>query len=167
MAVKNLQALVLRVVAANGNVGTSMKRIGSTAAADQTSASRYLICDATPGYPPVGNQPKPRHFHDDMDDVRGRAGRSGSSWQGGLRRRGSASSARTGVLSPRTGMVEQLQLGLGLGEVARGRPSAEVSRIQLQAPAHLQAFPQATAVTARCERLIGAFTTSTRGESIG
>lgn len=167
MAVKNLQALVLRVVAVNGNVGTSMKRIGSTAAAGQTSASRYPICDATPGYPPVGNQPKPGHLHDDMDDAFGRAGRSGSSWQGGLRSRGSASSARTAVLSRRTGLVEQLQLGLRLGEVERGRPSAEVSRIHLQAQDRLQAIPRTTAVAAQFGRLAGTFTTSTRGESIG
>lgn len=166
MAVKNLQALVLREVAANGNVGTSLKRNGSTAAVGQTSATRYHLCDATPGYQPAGKQPKPQHLHDDMDDRCGRAGRSGSSWQGGLRRRGSASSARTAVLSCRTGPVEQLQHSLGLGEAERGRPSAEVSRMPLQDLARLQAFPQATAA-ARFERITGAFTTSTRGESIG
>ncbi|MBL8794561.1 MAG: hypothetical protein JNM56_11700, partial [Planctomycetia bacterium] len=89
MAVLNLQALVLRSVAANGNDGASMKRTGSTVAADRTSASRYPICDATPGYPPANTQPKPGHVHDRMDDAIGRAGRSGSSWQGSLRRRGS------------------------------------------------------------------------------
>ena len=167
MAVTYLESLVLRGVSVVSNVGTTLKRIGSKPATDQTSAS-FSLTYPSPSYP------------------RPACGfavcRSGSLW-GVLASRSHASSALGMVLSRpslsgeriasaacrRAALSVARRQGPGRGDFHRVQPPAGAVSIAPQDglaywPGAMRTLGNARAAKAQFAPFAGAFTASTRGE---